>query len=150
MPEWLDALRSAFQQNAAIGWSLAGFSLVALVGSVLALPWFVAALPANYFSANPQKRNIRDYLNLRAIAVLAAKNVLGLVLVLAGLAMLVLPGQGLLTLFAGLVLCDFPGKHALTLKVVQQPAVLRTLNRMRRARNKEAFILEENAAASGD
>ena len=36
------------------------------------------------------------------------KNVLGVILVLMGLAMLVLPGQGVLTLLIGISLLDFP------------------------------------------
>ena len=41
------------------------------------------------------------------------RNAVGLVLVTAGLAMLVLPGQGIITLLVGIILMDFPGKHRL-------------------------------------
>ena len=41
---------------------------------------------------------------------LIAKNLLGFVLIVAGIAMLVLPGQGLLTIVVGVVLMNFPGR----------------------------------------
>nr|WHW29751.1 hypothetical protein [uncultured bacterium] len=142
MEVWLENLRSLLAANAELGLWMMGFSVFALIATLLALPWFVAALPADYFAGNSLGRDVKKYIGLRAIVVLAIKNVLGMVLILAGIAMLVLPGQGLLTLFVGLVLCDFPGKDALSLKLVQQKSVLATLNRMRRAKNKPEFWLD--------
>lgn len=39
------------------------------------------------------------------------KNVFGFVLIVAGIVMLVTPGQGLLTIFLGLAIADWPGKR---------------------------------------
>ena len=61
---------------------------------------------------------------------------------LAGLAMLVLPGQGLLTMLIGLLLLDFPGKRALERRVVRRPKILAFLNRMRDRRGREPLRLE--------
>ncbi|MBT8138189.1 MAG: hypothetical protein KJP25_00335 [Gammaproteobacteria bacterium] len=146
MPAWLDNAQNLLAQNAQLGLWMMGFSVLALLATIIALPWFVAALPANYFTQDNAARDVKDYIGLRAIIVLAAKNVLGLILILAGIAMLVLPGQGLLTLLAGLVLCDFPGKHALTLALVKRPIVLASLNRMRRAKQKPEFWLDKPPA----
>jgi len=63
---------------------------------------------------------------------MAAKNILGLVLVAAGVVMLFLPGQGLLTIFLGIVLMNFPGKYRLERYIVSRGPVLRGVNWIRR------------------
>jgi hypothetical protein len=62
---------------------------------------------------------------------LTLKNVLGLLLIGAGIAMLLLPGQGLLTIVIGIMLLNFPGKRKLELRLIRIPALLRTVNRLR-------------------
>lgn len=62
---------------------------------------------------------------------LGLKNAVGVLLFLAGVAMIVLPGQGLLTMLIGISLLDFPGKRHLERRLVGQPAVLRTINKLR-------------------
>lgn len=64
-------------------------------------------------------------------AALIFKNLLGFLLVLAGIAMLALPGQGLLTIFLGLVVMNFPGKRKLELRLIRFPGVLRSINWIR-------------------
>ena len=49
-------------------------------------------------------------------------------LVVAGVAMCVLPGPGTVTILVGLGLVDFPGKYALQKKLVGKPAILEALN----------------------
>jgi drug/metabolite transporter (DMT)-like permease len=63
------------------------------------------------------------------------KNLLGIIFILAGVAMLILPGQGILTILLGIMLMNFPGKHTLERRIVQQPAVLRAINWMRTKAN---------------
>jgi hypothetical protein len=63
---------------------------------------------------------------------LAGKNALGFVLVLTGIFMLLLPGQGLLTIIAGMMLLDFPGKQLLERRLVRRPLVLRSINWLRK------------------
>jgi len=60
-----------------------------------------------------------------------AKNAAGVVFVLAGLAMLVLPGQGILTILIGLTLVNFPGKRSLEKRIVRQEKVCFAINWMR-------------------
>src|SRR5439155_1676482 len=62
---------------------------------------------------------------------LSVKNLLGVLFVLAGIAMLVLPGQGLLTMLIGLSFLDFPGKRDQERKIISVPMVLQTINRLR-------------------
>ena len=51
---------------------------------------------------------------------LAVKNLLGLVLLAAGLAMMVLPGQGIITILIALTLLNFPGRRRLELYLIRQ------------------------------
>lgn len=59
------------------------------------------------------------------------RNVLGVVLVLLGIAMLLLPGQGLITLLVGVLLVDFPGKQRLVQRILGRPKVLSVVNKLR-------------------
>ncbi|MFB3064894.1 MAG: PGPGW domain-containing protein [Planctomycetota bacterium] len=61
------------------------------------------------------------------LCALAGKNLLAVVLVVAGVAMLFLPGQGILTILVGLGLLSVPGKRKLELWIVRRPAVLRAI-----------------------
>jgi hypothetical protein len=62
-----------------------------------------------------------------------ARNALGVLLIVAGLAMSVpgVPGQGLLTVLIGLMLVDFPGRRRLEKALARRPAILATMNRLR-------------------
>lgn len=126
MPAWI------VPWNEILLW-LAAISLVFFVASIVVIPYAALRIPADYFqryrniqTARHSKKHIKYY----GIAI--AKNTIGIILILAGLAMLVLPGQGLITIFFGLVLMDFPKKHELESYVISRPAVLQTINWMRR------------------
>jgi hypothetical protein len=106
--------------------------IVSLAASVALLPLVLLRLPSDYFLA-PQRAPAstrRHPLLRRVLAV--TRNALGGLLVLAGLAMLVLPGQGLLTILVGCLVADFPGKYALERRLVARPGVLRSINWLRR------------------
>jgi hypothetical protein len=116
-------------------------SIVLFVTSVAGIPWLVSRLPADYFKrGDPLLHSVRQP-SLR-VALRIAKNILGVVLLAAGLAMLVLPGQGVLTLIVALVLIDFPGKRELERRLVSRPRVLRTLNRLRRRSGREPLVID--------
>ena len=63
--------------------------------------------------------------------VVVGKNIVGLTLVIGGLLMLVLPGQGLLTVVTGLLLVNYPGKYKLEQKLVSIPSIYKALNWIR-------------------
>ena len=66
------------------------------------------------------------------------------VLVMAGIAMLVLPGQGLLTILLGIMLLEFPGKRRVELMLLRRPEILAGLNWIRRHANRPPFeVCEE-------
>jgi hypothetical protein len=106
-------------------------SIVGFIGSLIAIPLILVRLPPNYFDErHPRKWMENHHPVLRLIGHIL-KNVVGFVLVAAGIAMLVLPGQGLLTMLIGISLVDFPGKRQLERKLIGQPAVLNTINKVR-------------------
>ena len=111
-----------------LGW----ISLLAFLVTLIALPIAVVYLPEDYFVRDrregaPQGRRHP----LVWFALTALKNVLGLIFVLAGLAMLVLPGQGLLTIAVGLTLMNFPGKYRLERRFARRSLVRTALDRIR-------------------
>lgn len=102
------------------------------VGTLIAIPIILVRLPANYFDERYPRSWMRDHHPVLRLLAHLGKNLVGAVFLLAGIAMLVLPGQGLLTILIGLSLLDFPGKRRLEARLVGQPTVLRAINAMRR------------------
>jgi hypothetical protein len=123
-------------QNAGLWWFLGG-SLALLVVTPIIVGWMIVHLPKDYFAMErkPLQRAAR-YPTLR-MTLLVAKNLLGGILVIAGLLMLMLPGQGILTIVVGLVLLDFPGKVRLERWLVSRPSVWRSINWIRRRAHRE-------------
>lgn len=140
----LDAAQAWFASNGTLLWILGGLSVVTFVASLVGLPWLVAALPEDYFSR--QERWVpawgRHHPVLRWSARIA-KDVLGVMLIAAGLAMLALPGQGVLTLVVGLMLLEFPGKQRLIRRLGRQQRVRRGLDWLRRKMGKPPFVSSE-------
>lgn len=120
-------------------------SLLLFVLTLIIFPLVIVFLPQDYFV-----RHRRDpaYQNRRHSAVwlflTVLKNILGAVLILAGISMLVLPGQGLLTILIGVTLINFPGKYALERKIVRRPAIAKTLDKIRRSAGKPQLEMPED------
>jgi len=121
-------------------------SLIMMAATLVAVPLIIIWLPSRYL--NEQKDRLSEIQSFWRWPYLIVKNLMGVLLVLAGLAMLVLPGQGLLTLAIGLGLMNFPGKRILTRRLIGQPRVLRTINRWRAKAHKDP--LEAPDGTTGD
>jgi UPF0716 family protein affecting phage T7 exclusion len=111
-------------------WWIAVLSAAMFFGSLAILPVVIVRLPADFLTRRKSSWKARVHPALRWILVVG-KNVLGCLLVFAGLIMLVTPGQGLLAILVGLLLLDVPGKRRMMQKIVGQRRVLRTMNRLR-------------------
>jgi hypothetical protein len=71
-----------------------------------------------------------------------AKIIFGVCLLLIGLVMLVLPGQGLVTILIGLSLLPFPSKDKLEQNILSRKSVRTTLNWIRIKAKKTPFTFE--------
>ena len=108
-------------------------SLIGFISSLILLPWLVIRIPEDYFTHQKRHRHrLQNQSVVVRVLLIMIKNISGVILVLAGIAMLVLPGQGIITILLGIMLIDFPGKYKLELWVIKRPKVLKSLNWIRK------------------
>ena len=135
MFDWLD-------DNETLLWSLSAVSVFAFFATLIAIPLLIVRLPADYFNRRP----VRDWptrsqaLHLLLVII---KNGFGLILLLAGLAMLVLPGQGLLTILVAIILLDFPRKRRLERWLIRRRPIFRATNWIRAKYHRPPLELPE-------
>ena len=143
MPPWFE-LDSDLKKMVLIA-SLA----ISLLG-LLVVPWAIVRIPAEYFlgSRAPRLPWADAHPALRALLTLV-KNTLGALLILAGFAMLVLPGQGLLAILVGAMLVDFPGKRPMELALIRKKRVHAVLNWIRRRAGRGPLLVDEDPGQGG-
>ncbi len=107
------------------------FSVVAFVGTLIAIPAILIRLPADYFQYHTRRPWMANSHPILRTIGFVIKNSVGAIFVLAGFAMLFLPGQGVLTMILGISLLDFPGKLTLERKLISQPTVFQAINALR-------------------
>ena len=132
------------QDHEVVLWWLAVSSAVVFIATLVAVPLLLVRIPHDYYARRTDHTEvaIKTHPVARAILVIA-KNALGYVLIVAGIAMLVLPGQGILAILAGIALVDFPGKQRLEQWLVLRPAVLRSVNWLRRRMGRAPLLFRE-------
>lgn len=118
-------------------------SAIMFFGTLLAIPRLVARLHVDYFvgpkpPARPQTRH-----PLWAFVGRVLRNVAGLVFLAAGIAMLVLPGQGILTMLIGVAMLDFPGKRGLEKRLATQKHVRKSLQWLRERADVEPLRFDD-------
>lgn len=124
-------------------WSVV-VSVITFVGTLLIVPFLVCRIPVDYFShAKRESTAWADHHPIVRMVLLLVRNLLGYVVILMGVAMLVLPGQGLLTIILGLMLINFPGKYRLECWLMSRPPILRSANWLRQKAGYEALIVKE-------
>ena len=128
----MQEILSWLEGHQALLWWLGGLSIVTFFGSLLSLPYLAVQIPADYFHRRHAflEQWQETHPTLRMVLFLL-KNGIGLLLILAGIAMLVLPGQGLITIVIGLIFLNFPGKFAFERWLVTRPGILRGINWLR-------------------
>ena len=121
-------------------WLVTG-SLLSLVISAVLGPALILWLPAGYFTYRHRRTVSKERKHpLLHLALTTTKNVIGAVFVAAGVALLVLPGQGILTLLAGAVIMNYPGKFRFERWLVSRPRVLPALNWLRKKYGREPLL----------
>lgn len=121
-----------FYANETLLWWMFIVSILAFVVTLITVPVILIRLPEDYFCFRQRHPFYTKNQNqLLRLVLIIFKNIFGIIFVLLGIAMLVLPGQGLLTILIGVALLDFPGKYKLERWFISRPAVLRSINWIR-------------------
>ncbi len=121
-----------------LGWA----SLLMFLLSLAIVPMLLIRIPADYFIRHRDSDNQSNKIAGFHYSLLwVGRNTLGLLLIVAGLLMLILPGQGLLTIFLGLFVSDFPGKKGLEKQLVSIPAIHTSINWIREKKGVEHLAL---------
>ena len=116
-------------------------SVMTFIGSLVIVPWLILRMSPEYFIRHRLDVIERHQLHpVLAIIIFFLRNAVGFGLLAAGMAMLIMPGQGILTMLIGLSFMDFPGKHRLLEKMVQVRIVQQSLNWIRRKGGKEDLV----------
>ena len=110
-------------------------SLFVFLFSLLSIKWLVSLIPEDYF-INKKDSKIKTGNIFIWYIVLIFKNLIGYSLILGGIMMLVLPGQGLFTIIIGLMMSNYPGKYSIEKKFIAIPTILKSINWLRRKSNK--------------
>ncbi|HMJ09012.1 MAG TPA: PGPGW domain-containing protein [Pyrinomonadaceae bacterium] len=118
------------------------FFILSLVGSALVVGVVMVKIPYNYFSSHYQADFLPNSPWLTRWGAVVAKNIVGLILVLAGIVMLVGPGQGILTILIGLILMDIPGKRPIEARIIKRPVILAAANDLRARYNKPPLLMD--------
>jgi Putative transmembrane protein (PGPGW) len=121
--------------------TLTVLSLVFFVGSLIAIPYILVRLPADYFDIRVPRPWMEDHHPILRLMGHIVKNAVGAIFLFAGFLMLFLPGQGVLTMLIGVSMLDFPGKRKVEAKLIGQPTVLNVVNSMRKKFGKPPLIL---------
>jgi hypothetical protein len=136
----LDWLREnqTLVRNVVLLTPVVALAYVALMGLV------VVRMSPDYFVAKkPGEESWRLRHPVARILGHVVKNLLGLVFLVAGIAMLFLPGQGVLTILVAIGLLDFPGKRRLERSIVRRPSVHRAINAIRARAGQPPLIVPD-------
>jgi len=120
-------------------------SVVMFTGSLATVPWLVSTLPEDYFTHRGRLRLSKSSQHPAIrLTIMALKNLLGALLLIAGFIMLFTPGQGMLTILFGLTIMNYPGKYQLECRIVGKPAIFNAVNAMRARQGKEPLLPPES------
>lgn len=129
--DWLKANEEIFT-------ALGLLSVTLFLISLIIFPLIIIFLPHDYFvrTETPITKLSPFRILLRVL-----KNVFGVFLILTGILMLFLPGQGLLAIFLGISLVHFPGKRRLEMRLLRLHRVQRTVAWIRMKARRETLQL---------
>lgn len=122
---------------------------VASIAYFIVISYIITQMDKRYFirkktsdddsSENPHLTSMNSSVTY---VVKIAKIIVGVFLLVCGVVMLVLPGQGLITMLIGLSLIPFPGKNKIEKNLLSRKSVRSSLNWIRIKANKDPFIFD--------
>ncbi|MEP6945660.1 MAG: hypothetical protein ABJA02_07065 [Acidobacteriota bacterium] len=118
--------------------------LLSLAISFAAIGLVMVKIPPHYFSVHHERDFLPDSPWLVRWGAVVGKNILGVCLILLGIVLSLpgIPGQGILTILLGLIMVDIPGKRPLEARIVQRPAVLNAINKLRARYDKPPLAMD--------
>jgi hypothetical protein len=124
----------------AVGATVASFAL-----SIVAAAFVAVRLPEDYFVTVERPLPLEGRALPLRIAARVAMNLLGLLLIVAGIVMSFpgVPGQGVLTILLGVMLVDIPGKRRVERALIRRPVVHRAIDKLRRRWNRPPIQIPE-------
>lgn len=140
MQSYMEAF-SYFLQNNQIFLYISGLSTIFFLLSLVGLSWLISIIPHNYFVDKKRVSFIKMKNPLMWLSIVIIKNSIGLILILCGILMLILPGQGVLTIITGLIFLDYPGKFRFERSLVRNKLILNSMNWIRRKLDKPDLII---------
>lgn len=143
MIDWIAGWISSLWESLTLGRVLvgAGIFVASFFISLLIVAIVIVKIPANYFSPHYQQDFLPGSSWLTRWGATIIKNIIGAILVIAGIVMLIGPGQGILTILIGLIMMDIPGKRPLEARLINRPSVLPAVNALRAKYNKPPLIM---------
>ena len=138
--DWLLSTVQQYVSTDTLIW-LTVLSMVFFLGTLVAIPFILVRLPADYFDVRVPRPWMKDHHPVLRLVGHIVKNAVGAIFLFAGFLMLFLPGQGGLTMLIGISMLDFPGKRTVEAKLIGQPTVLSVVNSMRQKFNKPPLLL---------
>ena len=140
MQSYMEAF-SYFLQNNQVFLYVSGLSTIFFFLSLLGLSWLISIIPHNYFVDKKRVSFIKMKNPLMWLLIIIIKNLIGLILIICGILMLILPGQGVLTIITGLIFLDYPGKFRFERSLVRNKLILNSMNWIRRKLDKPDLII---------
>lgn len=118
-----------FKAHSTLLWVFSAISIIVFFATLAIIPYFIVRIPEDYLIRR-RRRAEKPFAQKPKMRLfyLILKNLLGIIFVLAGLIMFVIPGQGVITMLIGIMLMNFPGKRTLATTIVRQPTIFKSIN----------------------
>ena len=118
--------------------------LLTFFGTIAIAAFVLVRLPSDYFEPGIVRPFMANWPWPARWGGLIVKNVLGVLVVVIGIALSLpgIPGQGLLVILLGFMLMDFPGKRAIVHRIVRLPRLIATINKLRARYGKAPLIVD--------
>ena len=116
---------------------LALLSLLTFILSLISLPYIIRRIPSDYFlKLSKEQPKVKGY-DIKSVLIILFRNIFGFFLLLAGVAMLFLPGQGLITILVSLIFMDFPEKKRIVTYLTGKKSIQKSIDWIRKKANKK-------------
>ncbi len=138
----LTSLATSWEEGAPGPWLVTAilFTVAVALGGPLLLSWYLTRLPADHFVKAPVAR---------APFVRVLRGISGALLIVAGAAMLALPGPGIASIVVGLVVLETPLLRRAAVSLLRRPRIAEAMTERRRRAGLPPFELPPEGPGHG-